>query len=197
MGPLTSTTEPEWHADWAASRVHWPDLFADHAGKPGLRFLEIGVFEGASAWWTLTHVLTDASSRLDLIDPIEFTEIHDEPQLARIERHLAPWLENGQARLHQGRSGDVLRDAGRWRPEMFDVVYIDGDHFPAGVITDAVLTWPLVKPGGLILFDDYIPELGGHPGPRPAIDCFAEWYARWIRDARPVGPDQYLITKDR
>lgn len=192
-------TDPVWHADWSGSRVHWPEMFADLGliGKPNLCFIEIGVFEGGSAHWTLANVLTGPGSRLYLIDPLEFTEIHGENQYERILRHLGPWFHNGQANFYNGASEDVLRGwtGIHWTTETLDFAYIDGDHFPAGVIKDAVLVWPLLKPGGHMLFDDYVYELGGHAGPRAAIDAFVEWFAAEIASHAQVGPDQYLIEK--
>lgn len=189
----------DWNADWSHTRAHWPELFDELGltGRPDLLFMEIGCFEGQSALWTLEHILTDPSSRLVMIDPLEFTDIDGEEQWTRIERHLRPYLQSGQAVLHGARSESVLRNwKALWEPETFDVVYIDGDHYPSGVIVDAVLSWPLVKPGGHLLFDDYVYELGGHPGPRHAIDAFAEWYDRWTSRSEVVGVDQYLITKE-
>jgi predicted O-methyltransferase YrrM len=36
----------------------------------------------------------------------------------------------------------------------YDLIYIDGSHFPADVLEDAVLSWRLLKPGGMLIFDD-------------------------------------------
>ncbi|MBW2723706.1 MAG: class I SAM-dependent methyltransferase, partial [Deltaproteobacteria bacterium] len=41
--------------------------------------------------------------------------------------------------------------------ESFDLIYIDGSHAANDVLTDALLAWGLLKPGGLIVFDDYGP----------------------------------------
>jgi hypothetical protein len=38
-----------------------------------------------------------------------------------------------------------------------DLLYIDGDHSYESVISDFELYFPLVKKGGLIVFDDYLP----------------------------------------
>lgn len=37
----------------------------------------------------------------------------------------------------------------------YDMLYIDGSHLASDALTDAVLSWGLVKVGGLIVFDDY------------------------------------------
>lgn len=197
------TTEIDWNADWSATRAHWPAMFDELGlvGKPGLQFMEIGCFEGQSALWTLENVLTHPSSQLLIIDPVEFRDINDEDQHVRLERHLGRFFANDQAHLIPMRSEDALRgwDNNEFQPEavreFFDFVYIDGDHYPRGVIKDAVLTWPHVKPGGHVLYDDYVYELGGHAGPRAAIDAFVLWYEHEIAWHGLVGEDQYLVRK--
>jgi predicted O-methyltransferase YrrM len=42
----------------------------------------------------------------------------------------------------------------------FDFIYIDGDHSAEGVYNDAILSFPLLKSGGILAFDDYLWE---HP----------------------------------
>mmetsp|Transcript_28592 Transcript_28592/g.83687 ORF Transcript_28592/g.83687 Transcript_28592/m.83687 type:complete len:131 (-) Transcript_28592:330-722(-) len=39
--------------------------------------------------------------------------------------------------------------------ESFDFVYVDGGHSPADVLSDAVLAFPLLRVGGVLVFDDY------------------------------------------
>lgn len=60
--------------------------------------------------------------------------------------------------------------------ESYDFAYIDGSHYAQDVLVDAVLTWDLIKPGGIIIFDDYGEEYSGsrkeHNYPKRAIDAF-------------------------
>jgi len=51
------------------------------------------------------------------------------------------------------------------------------------VLTDAVLAWDLLKPGGMIIFDDYVWALEKAKTQRPkvAIDAFMTVYANHIR----------------
>jgi hypothetical protein len=37
----------------------------------------------------------------------------------------------------------------------FDIIYIDGSHIASDVLEDVVLSWRLLKTGGIIIFDDY------------------------------------------
>jgi predicted O-methyltransferase YrrM len=77
----------------------------------------------------------------------------------------------------QGYSDKVLR---KMEPvEQYDVAYIDGSHYTCDVLADAILTFPLVKSGGLIIFDDYnwpIHE-GTLANPKMGINAFVACYA--------------------
>ena len=37
----------------------------------------------------------------------------------------------------------------------FDLIYIDASHYAPDVLSDAVLAFKLLKPGGILIFDDY------------------------------------------
>jgi SAM-dependent methyltransferase len=45
--------------------------------------------------------------------------------------------------------------AGDWEHGLVDLVYVDGDHSESGVKSDVRAWGPHVKPGGLMVFDDY------------------------------------------
>lgn len=40
--------------------------------------------------------------------------------------------------------------------ESFDLIYVDANHNPKDVLQDAVLAFNLLKPGGFMVFDDYL-----------------------------------------
>lgn len=57
---------------------------------------------------------------------------------------------------------------------LYDFIYIDGSHRAPDVLTDACMAWPLLKPKGLMVFDDYMwgdPRDALHR-PKIAIDAF-------------------------
>jgi predicted O-methyltransferase YrrM len=59
----------------------------------------------------------------------------------------------------------------------FELVYVDGSHFALDVLVDAALSWNLLTPRGVMVFDDYRwAYLGDDPLLRPgkAIDAFRE-----------------------
>jgi predicted O-methyltransferase YrrM len=51
----------------------------------------------------------------------------------------------------------------------FDFIYIDGVHSADGALTDACMSWGLLKKGGVMLFDDYQYP---HEPTKDGIDAF-------------------------
>jgi predicted O-methyltransferase YrrM len=140
--------------DWFSYHIPlWKRLLADLVGKP-VRALEIGVFEGRSAVWLLDHVLTHPDASLTWVDTFRGGADHARMDLTGLEqRFRANTARFGtKSTGHIGRSQDVLRGM---TGAQFDFIYIDGSHEAADVLSDAVLSWPLLKPGGLLAFDDY------------------------------------------
>jgi predicted O-methyltransferase YrrM len=48
----------------------------------------------------------------------------------------------------------------------FDLVYIDGSHHSADVQADAMLSWPMIQGGGVVIFDDYLSQRDRPPQAR-------------------------------
>ena len=68
----------------------------------------------------------------------------------------------------------------------FDLAYIDGSHMAADVYSDAVLTWPMMESGGIVIFDDYEWDLMGNDRERPklGIDAFLAAFSGQYRELR-------------
>jgi len=84
--------------------------------------------------------------------------------------------------VRRGPSGEILRQL---VINAYDFVYIDGAHDSYHVLEDSVLAFQVVKPGGLLLWDDYewnVPGLSpaSFQHPRPAIDAFLHIYAEKV-----------------
>ena len=60
------------------------------------------------------------------------------------------------------------------REPVFDLIYVDGEHHAASALEDAILSFPLLKVGGAMVFDD----CGGPPDhsdlalPTPGVQAF-------------------------
>ncbi len=179
---LKATEGPMFHRpDWFSWNIpHWQIILADFANKPGLRFLEIGVFEGRATLWLLDNILTDTSSRAVCVDSFfadPETQITQEHAVSAKETFSNNVKKYGdKVELHVGASQEVLR----YLPlNAFDFVYVDGSHRASNVLEDAVLSFRLLKVGGIMIFDDY--GWGNHRGtllhPKAGIDAFLEVFA--------------------
>ncbi|MBD0390730.1 MAG: class I SAM-dependent methyltransferase, partial [Nostoc sp. C3-bin3] len=124
----------------------WEKYLSHFANTPKIQALEIGSYEGNSACWLLDNVLTHESARLTCIDT--FSDWYNNIFDFNIARSGA----SGKVKKIKGVSQEVLR---LLPINSYNLVYIDGSHLASDVLEDAVLSWRLVKTGGIIIFDDY------------------------------------------
>ena len=97
-------------------RELWEHFLVKYKGRSGLKFLEIGSFEGQSAIWLLENILTDKSSTLTCVDTFEGSIEHHEIEQYRV---LLPTLYDtflhntsyfpGQVIVKRGKSAEILR----------------------------------------------------------------------------------------
>lgn len=163
--------------DWAAGHFFaWAELLHPFR-QQALRILEIGSWEGRSALFFLNYL---PRSRIVCIDPFEGNvEHHRDAGFAKrvpeAEGKFDGNLAGVAARVEKmkGNSARELPKLGVARRQ-FDLAYIDGSHLAADVYSDATLTWPMMRPGGIVIFDDY--EWGTEAPecerPKPGIDAF-------------------------
>ena len=153
-------------------------LLAEFKGKPNLQFLEIGSFCGNSAAWVLQNILTDPSCKLTCVDPWNGNVAHETFSFAEVEAAFDQQLETYRGKLIKQKmySEDYLM---KNRDKQFDFIYIDGDHMPQAFMLDALLSWELLKPGGVMAIDDYawIHPQGERYKPKQAIDMFVSMYS--------------------
>jgi predicted O-methyltransferase YrrM len=79
---------------------------------------------------------------------------------------------SGKTHLMEGKSVVKLMELAATKA-VFDFIYIDGSHAACDVLTDSVLAWQILKPGGICIFDDYEWKYKGQTTePKLGIDCF-------------------------
>ena len=126
--------------------------------------LEIGSHEGRSASWILQNMLGDQGT-LTCIDPFanhhinpfrDTTYTADEEVLQRFYANVAEAKKPQQTlNVLRGLSYYALADLIAQR-KSFDFIYVDGNHQADATLTDACMCFGLLKPGGFMLFDDYL-----------------------------------------
>ena len=153
----------------------WEPILRELEGRPS-NVLEVGSFEGLSASYVLWRL---PEAHLTCIDTFEgspenvaYGESVSDLE-ARFDRNVA-LVDASRVRKLRGDSREVLLDLAGERGH-YDLVYVDGSHLALDVIVDASLSWPLMAPGGVVIFDDYVwMKLGDDTltRPGPAIDAF-------------------------
>jgi predicted O-methyltransferase YrrM len=123
----------------------WSTHLREFNGKPNVAALEIGSYEGRSALWFLANILTHDTSTITCVDLFD-----DDIDSTFNDNVKASGLDHKITKL-KGDSKVVVRNL----KKNFDFVYIDGSHIAKDVLIDAVLAWDLLKPGGIVIFDDY------------------------------------------
>ena len=159
---LQKTTNPvidippkgSFTTNWFVRRARlFRELMLPLAGKP-ITYVEIGMYEGASSCWTCENILTHPDSRGIGIDPWSPKDKKDTSEKRAVRdtayANLKPW---SNFTIIEKPSLAALRDD--LEIDSVDVLYIDGNHWSHGCMLDAMNGWPLVKVGGLIIFDDY------------------------------------------
>jgi predicted O-methyltransferase YrrM len=187
-------SEYQFTKDWFhwAPQV-WEQLIPMLPGKPGERnFLEIGSFEGRSTVWIAENMMQDGDV-LDCIDTWEGGEEHGAEDMAsveaRFEHNRSVVLTRHAIEIKKIKGSSMYGlsclltgvDSDEDQP-YYSFIYIDGSHIAKDVLTDACMAWPLLKPKGIMVFDDY---MWGNPRdilhrPKPAIDAFCNIFAEEV-----------------
>jgi predicted O-methyltransferase YrrM len=157
-----------------------------------IHMLEIGSYEGRSTVWFLENLLINEQSTITCVDPWQDYS-QDKNSLESYNRDDADWKFNtnkvidtflynievsncsNKVKVERGLSTEILPQL-LINQNKYDIIFIDGNHVAPSVLMDAVLSWNLLKKGGLMVFDDYLwmPELYKSLSPKLAIDTFIE-----------------------
>lgn len=117
-----------------------------------LRFIEIGSFAGSSLFLTC-KALKRIEHKLEgfAIDP----GLH--PQLKTVLQQVQKDVNHLQMFSHDAvmQLQRQFEEDGNFPP----FIFVDGDHSYEGVKQDIINYFPLLKPGGIMMFHDYLPPL--------------------------------------
>jgi predicted O-methyltransferase YrrM len=154
--------------DWVSKKVDtWSRLLAP-LRETARGVLEIGSLEGRSALFFLNYL---PNTQVTCIDPFpkgreatfDQNVVEFEGRVEKIRDYSFPAL----IRL-------------RRQERVFDLIYIDGDHHREAVMLDSIFSWPMLRRGGILIWDDYGAFKKNEPmseRPTSAIDGFLAAYA--------------------
>jgi predicted O-methyltransferase YrrM len=187
----TTTDNYKFTQDWFAwAPKVWEQLIPHLPERK--RFLEVGSYEGRSTVWMVEHMMEDGGS-LVAIDTWEGGEEHatigekmnvveanfDHNMLMCLEKFPNRSISKLKLSSYEALGQQAMRFT---TGKQYDFIYIDGSHIARDVLTDACMAWPLLKLGGIMMFDDYT---WGNPRdilhrPKLAIDSFINIFAEQI-----------------
>lgn len=175
----TEDKYPNWFA--VTAQHNFEKHLLPLAEHPALRFLQLGAYTGDASLWMLENILTGQYSRLSDVDTWQGSkeELHESMDFEEVYEIYLNKISKYRKQVHVQRfttTDYLLGQYGCDRPlgEYYDFIYVDADHTTVGVILDAELSWPLLRSGGIMAFDDYYwgSNLPLHLRPRPGIDLF-------------------------
>lgn len=196
----------EFTNDWfgATGRYIWDAMLPKFNPT---KILEVGSYEGRSTCYFIDTLAKHKPIELFCIDTWEGGEDHEgidmDAVLTRFYKNTGIAKANAAHEVfmpvYKGSSLTQLPKMVDSYAEHFDFIYIDGSHQAADVLSDAVNAFKLLRPGGIMCFDDYLWHWADRPynpldTPKAAIDAFTMIYAQKLQ-ILALPPTQLFIEK--
>lgn len=157
----------------------WDQHFIPYAASLArpIRYLEIGVCEGASMLYAIETIKAGQVVGIDPWQPPrDLQRLRDAFAVYRTNffHNLEPYL-GANVRHHERSSFDMIRDGSFAALGKFDVAYIDGDHRAAEALVDCIAGFWSLDIGGLMIIDDIHRRWHlGRPWVREAMRAFLD-----------------------
>lgn len=159
----------------------------DFRNKENLKFLEVGSFEGQSTCFMLDNFLKGKDSTITCIDSWQGGREHSDIDFKVVYELFLNNIGSdiNKCQIIKGISFEELIKLNVSNISLYDFIYIDGGHTMKDVIQDIILSFRLLKSGGVMAMDDYLwgseidspsNPLPQHLRPQFAIDCFLVAY---------------------
>lgn len=167
------------------------------------KILDIGSHEGAASCFLIDLLSQKKDIEIHCIDIwSEFETIkQSEAELieSRFDYNLKIAIRKAKHKVnfvkHKNQSHIILSEMISKGIGGFDLIYIDASHYAPDVLTDAILSFKLLKEGGLIIFDDYL--WTGNENivyyPKIAIDAFTTIFSQHIKLIPAPASQMYAI----
>lgn len=161
--------------DWFTHAIPSLSKWLAHLKDKKCYALEIGCYEGRGTCWLMENF---PNMEVVVVDTFNGNDEHRDRGLSfdgvyeRFNANVQRWAD--RVEVLRGKSAAVVRSL----HGPYDFVYVDGSHHAADVLTDACMAWPIIKSGGVLVFDDYEWDHYKEPerNPRIAVDCFTRCF---------------------
>jgi predicted O-methyltransferase YrrM len=176
--------------DWfdKNSRQNWDRIVPIINPK---KILEIGSYEGAAACYLIEKLGKNNFLEVHCIDTWEESDGLAKEEALIVEKRfdynmqLAVNKSQNKTKYFKYKSEShlVLSKMIADGVGDFDLIYVDASNYAVDVLTDAVLSFKLLKAGGILIFDDYL--WAGDENivyyPKIAIDSFTNVFSKHIK----------------
>ncbi len=183
-------SEKKYTVSWFTEVHALENVLKDLNKESELHFLEIGCYEGKSTTWFIENYLKNEKSSITCVDSwIPYSRVDNKDVefnlngvKDRFEHNVKTTGKIDQVVIKNGLSNEMLFDS-EVREKQYDLIFIDGNHTTKYVMEDSVLSWGLLKVGGIMVFDDYKWRLHDRETLRPklAIDSFCKVYGDYLQ----------------
>ena len=182
------TDYPNWFAQTA--QPNFEQFLTPLTGQDDLKFLQLGAYTGDASVWLAKNILTDSNCFLMDVDTWKGSDEPDHKDMDFDDVRKTYLSKVISFSIIESYIGTTMNFLTEFRDHnCYDFIYIDADHTTVGVLVDAELSWPKLKSGGIMAFDDYTwGHASGDPrlAPQVGIDLFLH---------RHLG-DYELLTKN-
>ena len=171
----------------------WEEIFP--ATRNPVRILEIGGYHGANVCSLTKTYAVHTSSEIHVVDPWQDYDGYDEYQDKQSNNYsifinniakLPAW-DLSKIYLHRMKSEDIDK---RFADDMFDIIYIDGNHLTKYVLEDSIVCLKKVKKGGWIVWDDVFDK-----EVKNALQMFLHLYKRFFHPEMMMKNGQLYMKK--
>jgi predicted O-methyltransferase YrrM len=124
-----------------------------------VKILEIGAYHGANACSLVKTLATHKNSEVHCCDPWldseDYVEYKGEQSTnySLFLRNISKLSPDDLSKIYVHRMSSADLDT-RFADQMFDIIYVDGNHSAHFVMQDAILSLKKLAPGGFMIFDD-------------------------------------------
>lgn len=164
------------------ARLAWP-----YANKPTV-YVEIGCWAGASACWTARNILRHPQAMGIGIDPYanDNARTYDTEKIKETSRTRLLLMGKRWHWIYQPSALALQTIDSVLKGRAIDLLYIDGDHSMQGVFTDFILSWPHLRPGSTVIFDDYGLDRGRPMHVRHAYHAILRAFDGMVEQVNPI-----------
>lgn len=130
------------------------DIFVDKENN----ILELGSYKGEATEWFLNNLCSNTKSKIYAIDTWEGSPEYKNLNFKTIEKEFDNRFKekNKLSQIVKMKLNTEIALINLFKEYIiFDIIFIDASHIAKDVLSDAILSWKILKTNGVLIFDDY------------------------------------------